>query len=228
MEETRVPEDEGKLVWVVVLGPNSENPIDEEFVIEESDDDTEITVVCSAGIKDVDEELKDFKTFGEVENEKLKAELLVMLEDEVSELAKVSSKLEPDEDVDIWEIVTTELENKLVIVVDKGFSEKLVPVVKMLAEVEVSVVENDAEEIIEAEADDIGDALDELDLVISEVEESMEGPDVKETLELNKDCFKEETRLSFSSLHPSDSVLLSHMYRESKLKPNPFPAPLAK
>ncbi|KAL6949017.1 hypothetical protein ACO0QE_001502 [Hanseniaspora vineae] len=179
-------------VDVAELRSTSEDCRDEEFDIEEWEDDTEMTVVCNVGVENVDEGLEDSRSVKPVEIEELKAELLAMFGDKASELAEVLSKLELNEDDDdVWEIAIIELENKLVKVVDKGSAEGLDFDDKMLAEVEISVAENDTEEIIETEADDIDDTLERLEPVISEVEGRLEELGVKKPLELNVDCLKE-------------------------------------
>ena len=148
-------------------------------------------MVCNAGVENVDEGLEDSRSVEPVEIEELKAELLAMFGDKASELAEVLSKLELNEDDDVWEIAIIELENKLVKVVDKGSTEGLDFDDKMLAEAEISVAENDTEEIIETEADDINDTLERLEPVISKVEGRLEELGVKKPLELNVDCLKE-------------------------------------
>lgn len=147
--------------------------------------------MCNAGVENVDEGLEDSRSVEPVEIEELKAELLDMFGDKASELAEVLSKRELNEDDDVWEIAIIELENKLVKVVDKGSAEGLDFDDKMLAEAEISVAENDTEEIIETEADDINDTLERLEPVISKVEGRLEELGVKKPLELNVDCLKE-------------------------------------
>lgn len=194
-------------------------------------DDVGITIVCSTGVEDVNEKLEGPETDETIEIEELRVELVAALKYEPAEAAKDSIEpvIELEEEVNVCNMVAKELEDVLVKVVDGGSGKELDSDVRVLAKVEISAVEKDVEEVKVTGADDIVETPEELVPDMPDAKEVLEELCVETTLKVEVACFKETEKLSVPPFfHPPDSLLSSHMYLESRLKPNPFPAPLAK